>query len=275
MKAFINSLLTITVTLMLLELLFSFQSFSFRTAADERASFAIRYAPYYLDDVGQDVLAMSGDNLTLSRINATYLALSFSAPPDSNFTAQLSDYAQSLSSESGKLNANIAINYSRISFGNRTYNFSNGAAYEVEYAFPQEMNFTGSSTADLRNISMYYNSSLRRTSLTDFNFASNGSVYVRLNYTDWNGSHYAEGYLNGSQNNVFRASFSNGTLEIRIRDANPQLSVLRNDSPSSQLSFSALMDDNGTGPVSAYLPVMVSVDRQAYAKSGYVAVFRG
>lgn len=280
MKAFVNSLLAITSSILILELFFYFQILNEQTDAAQLNLFAVNYAGYYFDDIVQDIKVLSKNNLTLNRINNTTISISFTNSPSAyDLQSVLSNYTEKLNSTAQeKLNVNLTINTSNISSNNLTYFFSNNVIYSVSYSAPYEIFLISSAEADFQNYTIKYNTNLTRQSLTTFNYTTTGGVYMKMNYTDGNGTHISEGYLNSSQINVFNVNFTNTTgFEVHIKNINGNadaLQIVRNVQ-NSTLYVHTIMKNNGTYSVYAFLPIYVNITHFTYSKNTRLTMVEG
>lgn len=274
MKAFVNSLLTIMAAILILELLFSFQAFGSRAAEGERAAFTVKYAGYYFDDISYDLIRLAPETPFLSRLNSSHLALGFASNKNNiTFQAAVANYTRSLASFAQKLNVNVSLNATNMSGSGINYTLSNGAQYVSDYGNPAKSYLVSSPSAAFENYTVVFNTSLKRKTITDFNYNPGGDLHVFLKFSDGNGTFISEGRMNSGQSNKFSATFANnGQFNITIGSVNgnpDSLAIIRSGNVSySTYNSSVIVRSSNPGDVSMVIPVFLNVTGFGYSRAG-------
>ncbi|VVB98059.1 Uncharacterised protein [uncultured archaeon] len=282
MKAFVNSLLTIMVSAILLELLFSFQAFNSRTADFQEQLFAAKYADYYFDDITYDLRTMAPNNPTLRRVNSTAVAIGFTVENGNfSFVGALANYSQKIAPVAQKLNLNVSIDASNVTSNDYILYFSNGVVYDASYDAHGRTTLTSSDAAAMTQYNMTYVMDMMENSLNQFDTHSvpaPDDVRVIMNYTDMNGSVYQDGYLSSGSSHVFQVNYANlGQFGVHIQKLTNQpasLYIIKDQVPDSYTYVDATMNNNGTYEVYAYLPILVRVSGLSFSKTGYLPALR-
>lgn len=280
MKGFVSSILALVVSALVIDLLLFYQAYDLGSNRLQQDIFAINYADYYFDDIAYDLRMLSPNNITLERTNSTSVTLGFTDSQAAlDFEAAIANYSQKLSGFMQKLNINFTINTSNISTNDLAYYFSNGVVYTTSYDYPYKTYLISSPSTDFQNYTITYYTNLTRESLNDFNYQPSGDIYVKVNYTDANGTYQSEGYLNSAQSNVFKSNFANsGQFEIHIQKIGGEqgsMYIVKSDIENSTILVESLIQNNGTYEVYAIMPVFLNITHFGYSKSGYLVLLRG
>lgn len=272
-KGFLNSFVAILITVLLLELLFSFQLFAGHMQRSQQDSFTVKYADYYFDDITYDLTHLTSDNPALYRINATYVGIRFTnSEVVTNFGAILGNYSAKAQSYSARLNVNFSINTSDITADGMRYEFSNGVVYLPSYGQQDKSQLISSPAVEMKNYTIDFATNLTRQTLGDFNYLPSGDIYVKVNYTDGTGNYSSEGFLNAGNANVFHAGYANnGSFEAHVQKVvnNPgSFYIVMDKVTDSVLTVDAIMENNGTYPVYIMIPIRLNITTFAYSKSG-------
>mgnify|MGYP001267515699 FL=1 len=156
MKAFVNSLLAITASLLLLELLFAFQTFSLQSSSDAREAFNTGYAGYYFDDVDYDLRPLVNPfSMSIARHNSTSLKIEFALQNRTyNINSSLLAYRSMLPSFASRTNTNISLNYSLASSQNITTAFSNSMSFTYTQGNPDRVYLISPAPSSCSNITL-------------------------------------------------------------------------------------------------------------------------
>lgn len=280
-KAFVNSLITILMSLLLLQLYLAFQLYSERTNTIQSGLFTIKYADYYFDDIAYDISHLASETPSMRRINDTYIAISFTNKATNlSFQSAVANYSQKITPILQKLGGNISINLSAISNNAITYAFSDGVIYSSNYSNPVRSSVVRtSSAATFRNFSIIFVTNLTRTALNDFVYAPSGNYYVKMNYTDANGNYLSQGYLvPGPPANEFIVNFTSGdSFNASINDAggNAQaLTITRNNIPTLFFNVNTIIQNSNTSEVFMTVPVYLNIIHAGYSKTGLLIPLR-
>ncbi len=272
-KGFMNSLITILITALLIELIFSFQYSSAQIARAQQSISAIEYANYYFDDIAYDLTRLSSDNLILYRINATYVGLTFIASENvSNFSAIIANYTQKLQQQARNFNGNFTIDTSNISSNGTTYYFSNGVIFTSGYNSSEKSKLLSSPNATFKNYTISFLTNQVRVNLSDFNYSGlPGDCYVKLNITDANGTYLSEGFIPTNGNKVLEVNYTTSFFKVfikKIDDNDNSFYVLKGDIPNSTLTVNVIIENDGVYPVYITIPVYLNITTLGYSKYG-------
>ncbi len=274
-KAFVNSLFAIVVSALLLEGILYLQVFEARSGTVQQELFVLKYADYYFDDISYDLAHITPDNPVIYRLNSSTIRLNFSnTRPVINFSALLANYSGKIMPVAQRINVNISLNYSNMSSDVLSYYFSNGVVYTASYDYPYKIEVISSPSTNFQNYSISFSTNLTRQLLNDFNYDPGGNIYIKMNYTDANGTYASAGYLNSTQSNVFKANFTNGgQFEIKIQkvENNPgSFYIVKSGIPDSKLYVDAVIENNGTYEVYAALPIYLNITHFDYSRGGII-----
>lgn len=287
MKGFVNSLLAILISALLLEMLFYFQAYSIRSASSWNAIFLPKYADYYFDDVGYDLLALVPNNITMKRLNDTYVNITFSERPlRINYQERLGVYTEKFSAYAQRLNINASINTSNVTQNNESMRFSNGIFYSASYGNPYSTYLEVPLALEVDEYSIYFSTNFRRTSLDDFDYTAPlkpWDVYTIMNYSDGNGSYSSAGAMNVSlvppRIFLFNATFvNNGQFMVRIQKTlsnNNSFYMVADGIPTASIRIETRIRNNGAYEVSAIIPIYLNITHFGYSKAAYITALRG
>ncbi|MEW6528858.1 MAG: hypothetical protein AB1391_03145 [Candidatus Micrarchaeota archaeon] len=275
-KGFMNSLITLLIAALLIELIFGFQLiFHYIVTAHQSVS-AIKYAEYYFDDIAYDLTHLTSDNPMLYRINASYVGISFtSAENISNFTGLIDNYTQKLRQQAPKFNGNFTIDISNVSSNGMTYNFSNGVVFIPGYETAEKTKLLSSPHANFTNYTISFSTDLIRDLIGDFNYSGlPNDRYVKINITDANGTYLSEGFISRHGNNEFNVTYTTGAFfKIfikKIEDNDGSFYVLKNSIPNSIIAVDVIMKNDGEYPVYVSIPIYLNITTPDYSKYGTI-----
>ncbi len=277
-RAFVTSLLTITIAALIMEFALSIEAFETKATQTQSELFIANYANYYFDDITYDIRVIAGSDLAMSRLDAATLELNFTEPTAAMlFNDSLQKYMDKLANFAPRLNVNITLGASAITGNSLSYYFSNGMLYTVDYG-ASESDLISSQYGDITNYTVHFSTSLIRESLADFNTSPSGDVYIRMEYRDGNGTLLSEGYIESTPYKQFAANYSGGgkfMMLLHNSSGNPSSYSMSKDgiNPSS-ISVSALVAGNGS-EVRITLPITLNVSHVSYSKYGNITVLRG
>ncbi len=221
-RAFIASIMAITISLLLLTIWAAITSASIEFERAITSSVPLMYANSFFDDAGSDINTIIGPNATLVKYNQAILFSVHENLPKSNFSNLLSTYNSFLQNNiTNSAHANVSLNFSNATNGILAVTLFDNYQYLLNYtnSSANEILFQGLGDSSKTNVTAYNVSvtvSKTRQSVSTFSF-NGGDMSVQFIYSDYNGTVMQTGNLSSTSTNTFSIKYANNeTVDVVI-----------------------------------------------------------
>jgi hypothetical protein len=216
MKGYLNSIIVLVLSSLLLTLYLSYFSYIHRDANQLSSLTPALYPAYHFSDFAGDLQGMLvGTNVSR---NGTVVTISLAdAIPRSDVNSTLDSYGDYIEDNySARIGADISLNLTPLMDGSYEVVFSDGNYYAHDYnATNQTMQFANGTATGLQAITISITATGTRQNITPWTWVSGGDTAVTIYYSDSDGAYSDSGNISSTTDKTYSFLVTGGRIDVR------------------------------------------------------------
>ncbi|MEW6035464.1 MAG: hypothetical protein AB1529_02525 [Candidatus Micrarchaeota archaeon] len=230
MKGYLNTMVVLLLSSLLLFLYLSYQGFVIREANRISELTPAAYPSYYTSDVAYDLEKMAA-NVSASRSGPNVSIVIGDSLDERDTSALLSDYRDFIEGNySPRIGANISLNLSPMRDGSYELLFSDGNYYSRNYSAQNQTalfsTYNSTNQTGLKNVTINITASGQRLNTTPWAWSPGGDTFIVINYEDDTGSFTDSGNISSTTLKSYLFSLQGGSVNLTYGNLPPEGSLL-------------------------------------------------
>ncbi len=230
MKGYLNTMVVLLLSSLLLSLYLSYQGFVIREANRISELTPAAYPSYYTSDVAYDLEKMAA-NVSATRAGPNVSIIIGDSLDERGMSALLSDYGDYMEGNySPRTGANISLNLSPMRDGSYELIFSDGGYYSRDYGSENQTalfsTYNSTNQTGLKNVTINITASGQRLNITPWAWSPGGDTFIAINYEDDTGSYTDSGNISSTTLKSYIFSLQGGSVNLTYGNLPPEGSLL-------------------------------------------------
>jgi hypothetical protein len=230
MKGYLNTMVVLMLSSLLLFLYLSYEGFVIREANRISELTPAAYPSYYTSDVAYDLERMAA-NVSASRAGPNVSIVIGDSLDGRNMSALLSDYGSYMEGNySPRIGANISLNLSPMRDGSYELLFSDGSYYARNYGAQNQTalfsTYNSSNQTGLKDVTINITASGQRLNITPWSWSPGGDTSMTINYRDDSGSYSDSGNISSTTLKSYIFALQGGSVNVTYGNLPPEGSLL-------------------------------------------------